>query len=140
MLCIVSFHSQEGLMTTTNTPLLILVAGPYRSGTNDNPDLIAANMRAMNDAALKVFRQGHLPMVGEWLALPMMEAAGSTELDAAAFMELFHPAPMRMLPRCDALLRIGGPSKGADEMVKIGQEYGLHIYYRLEDIPDLVMD
>jgi hypothetical protein len=28
------------------TPLMILVAGPCRSGTNDDPKLIAANVRA----------------------------------------------------------------------------------------------
>jgi hypothetical protein len=27
--------------------LMILVAGPYRSGTNDDPQLIAANVKAM---------------------------------------------------------------------------------------------
>ncbi len=32
--------------------LMILVAGPYRSGTNDDPQLIAANVRIMTDAAL----------------------------------------------------------------------------------------
>ena len=30
-------------------PLMILVAGPYRSGTNDNPELIARNVRAMTE-------------------------------------------------------------------------------------------
>ena len=38
--------------------MMILVAGPYRSGTNDNPDLIAANMQAMNEAALALVRAG----------------------------------------------------------------------------------
>jgi len=29
------------------TPLMILVAGPYRSGTNYNPGLVARNVHAM---------------------------------------------------------------------------------------------
>ena len=59
-------------------PLMILVAGPYRSGTNDDPALIEANVAAMTQAALDLFRLGHLPVMGEWFALPLIEAAGST--------------------------------------------------------------
>ena len=32
--------------------LMILVAGPYRSGTNDDPVLIQRNVEAMEDTAL----------------------------------------------------------------------------------------
>jgi hypothetical protein len=58
-------------------PLMILVAGPYRSGTNDGPHLIKANVDAMTDTALKLFRLGHLPVLGEWFAEPLIEYAGS---------------------------------------------------------------
>lgn len=43
-----------------DNPLLILVAGPYRSGTNDNPHLIEANVKAMTDTALELYRMGHI--------------------------------------------------------------------------------
>jgi hypothetical protein len=72
-------------------PLLILIAGPYRSGTNDDPVLIAANVRAMNEMALRVFRLGHLPVLGEWFALPLVELAGSQQVGDAIFNEIFHP-------------------------------------------------
>ena len=45
-------------------PLMILVAGPYRSGTNDDPAKMAANVTAMTDVALRLYRAGHLPVVG----------------------------------------------------------------------------
>ena len=45
-------------------PLLILVAGPYRSYTNDDFAKIAANYRRMNQAALELFRRGHMPVTG----------------------------------------------------------------------------
>ena len=61
-------------------PLLVLVAGPYRSGTDDDPAKMAANHRAMNEAALEVFRAGHLPVTGEALALPLIELAGADRL------------------------------------------------------------
>ena len=116
-------------------PLLILIAGPYRSGTNDDPALIAGNVAAMTDMALKVFRAGHIPVLGEWFALPLIEHAGSTGVGDPVFDEIFHPIARRLVARCDACLRIGGPSKGADEMVAIARRAGNRVFHRLEDIP-----
>jgi hypothetical protein len=116
-------------------PLLILVAGPYRSGTGDDPELIAANMRAMDEAALALFRRGHLPATGEALALPLAALAGSTRVGDAAFDEVFHPVARRLVVRCDAVLRIGGASAGADEMVALAREHGAAVYTSLDDVP-----
>ena len=43
---------------------MILVAGPYRSGTGDDPALIAANHRVIQEACLRLFRAGHLAVNG----------------------------------------------------------------------------
>jgi hypothetical protein len=114
---------------------MILVAGPYRSGTNDDPTLIAKNVSAMTDAALRLFRAGHLPVMGEWFALPLIEHAGSKGVGDPIFDEIFHPISRRLVAKCDACLRIGGASKGADEMVAIAKQYGKSIYYSIEEIP-----
>jgi len=116
-------------------PLLVLIAGPYRSGTNDDPSLIADNVNAMTEMALRVFRAGHLPVMGEWFALPLIEHAGSRGIGDPVFDEIFHPVARRLVARCDACLRIGGPSKGADEMVEIARANGRLIFHRFEDIP-----
>jgi len=116
---------------------MILVAGPYRSGTGDDPARIAANMRAMNDAALAIFRLGHLPVTGEALALPLIQTAGSTGVGDAPFVEIFHPLAHRLLRRCDAVLRIGGASAGADEMVSTARLLDIRVFFKLSDIPDL---
>ena len=118
-----------------STPLMILVAGPYRSGTGDDPGLIEANMRAMNDAALSLFRAGHLPVTGEALALPLVETAGSTGLGDPVFDEIFHPIGERVARRCDACLRIGGPSVGAEAMVAIFEQAGRPVYRGLSEVP-----
>lgn len=115
---------------------MILVAGPYRSGTNDDPELIEKNVQAMNDMALFLYRKGHLPVLGEWFALPLIETAGSKEMGDTLWNELFHPVAIRLIEKCDALLRIGGPSQGADEMIRIGKEKGKIIYLNSEEIPD----
>jgi hypothetical protein len=117
------------------SPLLILVAGPYRSGTNDDPALIRKNVEAMTEASLQLFRRGHLPVMGEWFALPLIEHAGSTRIGDAVFDEIFHPISRRLVAKCDGCLRIGGPSAGADEMVALARAHGKTLYFALDDVP-----
>lgn len=114
---------------------LILVAGPYRSGTHDDPVLIAKNVEAMTEASLQLFRAGHLPVMGEWFALPLIEHAGSTGIGDAVFNEIFHPIARRLVDKCDACLRIGGPSAGADEMVALSRSKGKAVYFGLAQVP-----
>jgi len=114
---------------------MILVAGPYRSGTNDDPALIQSNVAAMTDVALRLFRMGHLPVLGEWFALPLIEHAGSKKIGDEIFNEIFHPISRDLVIRCDACLRIGGPSKGADEMVNVAQRSGKTVFTSIEEVP-----
>ncbi len=118
----------------SNKPLLILIAGPYRSGTNDDPALMAENLRKMEAIALPIFRAGHIPVIGEWFALPLLKQAGSKHPGDEAYEEISYPVSHRVLSRCDAIFRIAGASKGADEDVRIAKENGLKVYYNLEDI------
>lgn len=115
--------------------MMILVAGPYRSGTGDDPARLAANVEAMNRAALSLFRAGHLPVTGEAMALPLIELAGSTRVGDGPFDEIFHPIARRLLARCDAVLRIGGPSAGADEMVEQARAAGKAVFTSLGEVP-----
>jgi hypothetical protein len=117
------------------TSLMILVAGPYRSGTADDPAKLAANVATMEAYALPLFRAGHVPIVGEWLALPLAALAGSRRTGDAAFDEVFHPVAERLLARCDAVLRVGGSSQGADRMVEAARGRGLAVYHDLRDVP-----
>jgi hypothetical protein len=117
--------------------LMILVAGPYRSGTGDDPALVAANMGRMEDAALALFRAGHLPVAGEWFALPLARLAGSRMMGDAAWDEVFHPVAERIAARCDGCLRIGGASAGADEMVAIFRAAGRPMWHSLAEVPPL---
>ena len=115
-------------------PLMVLVAGPYRSGTGGDPVLVQANVDAMTRTALDVYRRGHLPVMGEWFALPLIEAA-EADGEADAYERLFHPVAEQVLARCDACLRIGGPSEGADRMVRVAQELGKQVFSDVEDLP-----
>ena len=116
-------------------PLMILVAGPYRGGTGDDPALIAANHRRIRAACLELFRAGHLAVNGEDLALPLAALAGSTEVGDAAFDEIFHPMGRRLVAHCDAVLRLPGASAGSDEMVALARANGAAVYTDLADVP-----
>jgi hypothetical protein len=114
--------------------MLILIAGPYRSGTNDDPILMEKNLQKLEAVALPLFRAGHIPMIGEWVALPLMREAGSVKPGDDAYNEIAYPIADRLLTKCDAVLRLEGESKGADQDVRIAKERGLKVFYRLEDV------
>jgi hypothetical protein len=118
------------------TGLTILVAGPYRSGTDGDPARIQANVEAMTRTALELWRRGHLPVMGEWFALPLIEAAvrgGADEADVDT--AIFHPIAEAVLERCDGCLRIGGPSGGADRMVSTAQALGKRVWHSIDEVP-----
>jgi hypothetical protein len=116
-------------------PQLILIAGPFRSGTDGVPARIAENLSRLECAALAVYERGHVPVIGEWLSLPLARAAGSQRAGDEISEAFLYPAAHRLLRQCDAILRIEGESSGADADVALGREVGLRIYYGLGAIP-----
>ena len=116
--------------------MLILIAGPYKSGTGGDPGAMAANLRKLEAAAWPVFEAGHVPMIGEWVALPVLRSAGATVLDELADHVLY-PTAQRLLQRCDAVLRLPGQSAGADLDVATAKELGLPVYHDVTEIPRL---
>ena len=115
--------------------MMILIAGPYRGGTNDDPTLMQQNLDKLEAVALPLFRMGHVPMIGEWVAFPLLKLAGSQKPGDEVWNEIQYPVAHRILEKCDAVLRLEGASNGADQDVRIAQERGLPVYYRLEDVP-----
>jgi hypothetical protein len=118
-------------------PLLILISGPYLTGTDGDPRKVALNLAAMEQMALPIFQRGHLALIGEWLAWPVIRAAGGVSHDDAIFKAYQYPVAHRLLSRCDAVFRIPGVSNGADIEVAKAREMGLPVFTRIEDVPDL---
>lgn len=116
--------------------MMILIAGPYRSGTNDDPILIQKNLDNLEAVALPIFEKGHVPIIGEWIALPLMKLAGSEAIGDAVWDKIQYPTAHRLLQKCDAVLRIPGNSRGADQDVEIANQLGLPVYYSIEEIPN----
>src|SRR5690348_1164632 len=115
--------------------MLILIAGPYKSGTGGDPDAMAANLRRLEEAAWPVFQAGHVPMIGEWVALPVLRGAGGTGVADPLAQQVMYPTAQRLLQHCDAVLRLPGASTGADQDVAIARERGLPVYQSLDEVP-----
>ena len=117
------------------TPWLILIAGPVLSGANGDPARIAANMHALEAMALPIWEAGHIPLVGEWVAEPIITAAGGRTPGDEVWQQLQYPVAHRLLERCDAVLRLPGASRGADMDVARAQARGLPVYFHIDEIP-----
>jgi hypothetical protein len=115
--------------------LLVLIAGPFMSGTGGDPEKIAANRAHLESFALPIYERGHLPMIGEWMALPIIHAAGGRVPGDPMFERYQYPVAHRLLERCDAVLRIDGNSRGADLDVARARALGLPIYRDAGEIP-----
>ena len=118
-------------------PQLILIAGPYRSGTNGNTALIAGNLHRLEEAALQVYRLGHMPMIGEWVALPLAAAAGFKAVGDPISETFLYPVANRLIRQCHAVYRIDGASQGADADVRLAEELGLPVYRSAGEIPEV---
>lgn len=114
---------------------MVLVAGPYRSGTGDDPVKIAANVHAMEVAALAPWQAGHLPVLGEWFALPLIASAGSRARGDAVWDGIFHPVAEKVAARCDGCLRIGGASAGAELIVSLFTATNRPVWLSVEAVP-----
>jgi hypothetical protein len=115
--------------------MMILIAGPYRTGTDDDLEKMAANLRWLERASWPLFQAGHVPMIGEWAALPIWRAGKGERIGDPLYERIFHPVAHRLLERCDAVLRLPGASKGADDDVNVARESGKPIYFALREVP-----
>ncbi len=104
----------------------IMVGGPYGTGAMSAAER-AANLARMNEAAPAVWRKGHVPIIGVNLALPIVAAAGADS-------EIMMPLSLALAERCDAFLRIGGASVGADQEMARFVAAGKRVFRSVEEI------
>jgi hypothetical protein len=115
--------------------MMILIAGPYRSGTGDDPAKMAANLQTLENASWPLFQKGHVPMIGEWVALPIWHVAGGQKVGDELYEKILHPTAGRLLQHCDAVFRLPGASKGADNDVEIARGRGIPVYMSIDEVP-----
>ena len=69
------------------------------------------------------------------MALPIIEAAGEEFYET-----IMLPLSLSLTERCDAVLRIAGNSKGADEEVNLFRIRGLRVFNSADEIPSALND
>ena len=121
---------EQSFSSESTQRLWIMVAGPYRSGSSDAA-VWAENLRKLNLSAEAIFEKGHVPIIGVNMALPVIETAGQ-----GFYERIMMPLSLRLTERCDAVLRIEGVSKGADEEVDRFRARGLRVFQSIDEIPD----
>lgn len=107
----------------------IMVAGPYSSGGADAAQR-QKNLDVLNKAALAVFEKGFIPVIGVNCALPLILLEGKDD----SFDQIMMPVSLAMSERCDACLRVGGPSRGADQEVEKFRAQGKPVFFSLDEI------
>lgn len=98
----------------------VYVAGPYSHGDQ------VINTRKVLKIAEELWDLGYMPIVPHLYML----------------WHITNPQPygrwldmgLHLLSRCDRLLRVPGPSPGADKEIEWAREHGLKIHYGLEDL------
>jgi hypothetical protein len=106
-----------------------MIAGPYRTGARSAEER-ARNLAALNAVAYEVFRKGHVPIIGVNLALPLIGVAG-----VEAYDEVMMPLSLALAERCEAVLRVGGASPGAEQEVAAIRARGGAVYQDVAEVP-----
>jgi len=95
--------------------------------------IAGGDVRAAEAAALSLFSAGHIPVMAEWFAFPLIDLAFTKNAGTVGVNEIVQPISERLLARCDAVVRIPGPSPRADELVALARGRGLRVFFSLEE-------
>lgn len=107
------------------TPRLIYIAGPYRGdGSRD----AVKNIRDAIDAWHRLRQAGYVPFC------PHAQTA-LMDLRQDLVPDDFLAYDMEWLRACDALVRLPGASRGADDEVVFAEALGLPVYHGLDQVP-----
>jgi hypothetical protein len=98
--------------------------------------IAGGDLTAMEEVASVIFDAGHVPVVGDWFTDPLIEQSGFDAGDEESFEQILQPMAERLLARCDAMLRIGGPSAAADALAGAARARGLRVYFDVKDALD----
>jgi hypothetical protein len=98
--------------------------------------IAGADPESIEAVAAPLFHAGHVPVVGAWFADPLVALWGFDPSADETADHVIDPLTERLLPRCDAILRVGGASEKADAMVGIGRARGLRVFFSLKDALD----
>jgi hypothetical protein len=95
--------------------------------------IAAGEIRAAEAASLSLFESGHIPVMAEWFAFPLIDLAFTKNAGTVGVNDIVQPISERLLARCDAVLRIPGVCPRADALVATARARGLRVYTSIEE-------
>ena len=98
--------------------------------------IAGADLTSMREASMHLFRAGHMSVMGEWFSEPLVSLSGLDRADEETFHQILQPLSARLLSRCDAVLRVGGPSASGDAIVALARARGLRVFFSLREALD----
>jgi hypothetical protein len=98
--------------------------------------IAGADLASMREASMQLFREGHISVMGEWFSEPLVSLSGLDRADEETFHKILQPLSARLLSRCDAVLRVGGPSSSGDAIVGLARSRGLRVFFSLKEALD----
>ena len=98
--------------------------------------IAGGDLTSMEEVASAIFDAGHVPVIGDWFTDPLIEQSELDSDDDESLEQILQPMTERLLARCDAMLRVGGPSAAADAMAGAARARGLRVYFDLKDALD----
>lgn len=107
--------------------MLIAVAGPYSA---DSEEQRQRNLDLLNEAAARILKLGHIPVIGVNAALPIVKCLGPNSDHYETMMTI----SLALVDKCDAILTIGN-SPGANRERDLINSKGLPVYRDVGEIP-----
>lgn len=102
-------------MTRRSRRWRVYIAGPLSLGDRQ------ANVRQAVEAGLELARLGYAPLIPH--------LTNYIDGDDSLGVENWYEIDLAWLQVADAVLRLPGPSKGADEEERLAREWGIPVYY-----------
>ena len=100
--------------------MIVYVAGPYTKGD------VAMNVKLAIEAGNNLRALGHVPFIPHLTHFWHMLYSHD--------IEYWYAYDLEWLKKCDAVFRISGESKGADEEERVAKELGLPVFYSYADL------
>lgn len=112
----------------------VLIANSFGAGAGDEPEAIVANMRRLEEKAGPLFRCGHVPLIVEWVAMPIWRMEGGRTLGDGRYEEIFEEARTQLVQACEAVLRVRVKDPTSAE-ADFGKQWGRPVYNSIGDVP-----
>ena len=111
---------------------LVYLSAPIMTGTHGNEALIEINVEAAMNMGYSMMNKGIVPYIPhlDWYWRKYNQRVGIPFFTEDQMLEL----DFDVILRCDAVLRVLGPSRGGDLEVAFARDHGKPVFFHFEDL------